>query len=343
MSYQELITLKHTLRFNANGKFRILMMSDLHGGVGSSPQLPEAIEALVDNVKPDLVLLGGDTAGPGRIHVETVRQLRELLKKVTLPMEKRAMPWAHVFGNHDNNFGLTNEQQESVYESFPYCVSKFGDKGLRGAGNYVLPIKASKSEKVAFNVFGLDSHGNMNQFGMEFGHPDMRYVLPNHFCLGRDYDTVHFEQVMWYYNTSKKMEEHNGAKIPALMYMHIPIPEFCLIDRNPEECGYQGNQREDVGCGEMNSGLFSACLQRGDVKAIFCGHDHVNDFYGTYCGIMLGYDAGMDYDAYQQDDLRGARVFDIVEDDTWHIQTSMVRVADIMGERGNKISNRKLV
>lgn len=337
MSFQELITLKHTLRFNKNGKFRILMMSDLHGGIGCSAQLPVAIEALIENTRPDLVLLGGDTAGPGRIHVETAEHLRSLLEAVTLPMEKRGIPWAHVFGNHDDNFGLSNEEQESVYESFPCCVSKYGDKTVSGVGNYVLPIKASGSEKVIFNVFGLDSHGNMNQFGAHFGLPAMRYVLPNHFCLGRDYDTVHFDQIMWYYNTSAEMEKRNGEKIPALMYMHIPLPEFCLIDRNPEECGYQGNQREDIGCGELNSGLFSACLQRGDVKAIFCGHDHINDFYGTYCGIMLGYDAGMDYDAYQQNDLRGGRIFDLDEKDAWHIKTSMVRIADIMGTQGDKI------
>ena len=35
-----------------------------------------------------------------------------------------------------------------------------------------------------------------------------------------------------------------------------------------------GSKRESPACSELNSGLFYACLERGDVKGIFCGHDH---------------------------------------------------------------------
>lgn len=335
---QEYLTLKKELRFNKDRKFKILMMSDIHGGVGMSKQIPVAIKAVFDEVQPDLVLLAGDIAGPGVIHVSTQQELREMLEVITQPMESAGVPWAHVYGNHDDNFGLMNGQQQPVYESFPCCVSKWGDRDISGVGNYVLPILSHEGEKIVFNVFGLDSHRGMCQFSQEFGLPeDTQYVLPNHFCNGRNYDSVHFDQIMWYYNTSKLLEEYNGGKIPALMYMHIPIPEHCLITRNRDRCQYEGNQGENVACTELNPGVFSACVQRGDVKAIFCGHEHINDFSGVYCGIKLGYDAGMDYNAYQQDALRGARVFELNESDAANINTYIVRVRDIMGDAGDRI------
>ena len=89
--------MKKQLRFKKDKPFRIFLMSDLHGGKGVSDQLPEAIEAVMAKYEPDLVLLGGDTAGCGPVHVETEQDLREYLDIITEPMNKRNIPWAHVF------------------------------------------------------------------------------------------------------------------------------------------------------------------------------------------------------------------------------------------------------
>ena len=332
-----IITQKPSLKFN-NGKFRILVVSDLHGGVDYNRQLDAAMEAIVQSTSPDLVLIGGDTSGPGK-NTHSLEELRILLDGITAPMEKRGIAWAHVFGNHDDNGGVPNEEQEPVYESYPHCVSQRGPEDIHGVANYVLPVMSSDGKKIAYNVWGLDSHDNMQGFSRAYGLPeDTQYVLPEHFCLGRGYDTIHFDQIMWYYRTSLEMERKNGARIPALMYFHIPLPEFVLVYNNREECGFEGTAREEVGCGELNSGLFSVCLQRGDVKAIVCGHDHISDFKGEYCGITLAYDAGMDYDCYQHDDLRGGRVFEIDEANPDKFNTYIVRIRDIMGAAGDKVA-----
>ena len=95
--------MKPTLHFHPDGTFRILMVSDIHGGVGyNRAQTVEALQALVDTAKPDLVFFGGDTAGPGMIHIETTDQLRDLLTDLSAPMENAGIPWAHVYGNHDD-------------------------------------------------------------------------------------------------------------------------------------------------------------------------------------------------------------------------------------------------
>ncbi len=334
MEIKELLRLKKTLRFNAQGKFRILFLSDLHGGRGQSDQLAEAIEAMVEAAKPDLVMLNGDTAGCGPIHVETVEQVREMLEADVAPIEKRGIPWAHTFGNHDDNYGVSREEQEQVYESFPLCLSKAGEEYLPGVANYCLPVLAHDSDKILLNVWAMDSHDNVSCLAQRLGLAQEIKLKQDRMHGSSGYDTVRFEQIMWYYNTSRQLEAYNGGRIPGLMLMHIALPEHEVVAENRVACGYVGEQYEDVAFTCLNSGLFGACLERGDVKMILAGHDHYNDFIGTYGGIQLGYVGTVTYDGYQRDDLRGARVVEV--DESGEMQTQLIRLRSIMGEKADK-------
>ncbi len=305
---KELFENKKELKFN-NGKFKIMMMSDLHGGVDCSPQISVAIEAMVESEKPDFVFFCGDTAGPGKIHVENEKELRAMLDDFMTPMEKRNIPWAHVFGNHDDNHGIGNEEQIEIYRSYPSCLSKRGDKNIHGVGNYIIPVMGENGEPELILYF-LDSKNR------------------------RIY--LHYDQVMWYINSSEAIEKAYGRKIPSLMFMHIPMPELQIIDDNREECKTIGTAAHHEPLPRISSGLFNACVQRGDVKGIFFGHDHYSDFVGELNGIRMGYDASMDYNAGQSDEMRGVRIFEIDEKDAANFTTYMKRVKEVMGEKGNK-------
>ncbi len=318
---------KLPLRFH-DGEFRILMVSDVHAGIGyDAENTTRALSLLLDETKPDLVLFGGDTIGPGVIHCSTTDELRTVLDSLSEPLETREIPWAHVYGNHDDNFGVDNRDAEMVYETYPHCLSKMGPEELPGAGNYVLPVYDAKGEKILFNVFCLDSHHGIDALLEEKGLPkDTRFfdAAGNH----RGEDIIRFEQIMWYWNTSLEMEKANGQKIPAMMMFHIPIPEFENVVRNRSACKIDGLQWEDVAYSPLNSGLFAACLQRGDVKGIFCGHDHENDFRGTYAGIELGYDGYLSYHACHYEELRGGRLFTLKEENPGKLESKMVLVKD---------------
>ena len=41
-----------------------------------------------------------------------------------------------------------------------------------------------------------------------------------------------------------------------------------------------GHCHDTVCCSAINPGLYSELLQRGDVRGIFSGHDHYNDYFG---------------------------------------------------------------
>ncbi len=328
MSYlEENLNLKKELRFK-NGKFRILCVSDFHGVVNFDRRLTRDLSAILDSAKPDLVLILGDTVWGDA--ADSPESIEAFLKEVIPCIEDRKIPWAHVFGGHDDERGITNEVQEKIYESFEYCLSKRGPADVSGVGNYVLPVKSSDGEKIVYNVWGLDSHDNAGEFADEFGLQKDRWwlYLPDNFSLDSHYDTFRFDQLMWYWNSSKELENYAGHKIPGLMVCHMPLPEYILCYKNVAQTVYRGTRREHCGCNMINSGMFSTLVQRGDVRTFICGHDHINDYEGTYCGVKLAYDAGLNYDGYCDDDLRGGRIVDIDENDPWNVKTYMIYSAD---------------
>ena len=83
----------------------------------------------------------------------------------------------------------------------------------------------------------------------------------------------------------------------------------------------------------MNSGLFTAALERGDVRGMFVGHDHINSYVGNYHGIYLGYAANVGYQTYglgggNNDRLRGVRMFELDIDNLGEFETRMVFASD---------------
>lgn len=48
----------------------------------------------------------------------------------------------------------------------------------------------------------------------------------------------------------------------------------------------------------MNSPVLPTLVSMGDVKAVFIGHDHINDFCGILDGIWFCYGGGFGYHAY---------------------------------------------
>lgn len=313
------------LDFNEKERFRILCVSDIHGGVGYDEENTVAyLSTLLDKTQPDLVLMLGDIAGPGVIHIENAEQLAVMLKGLTAPMVKRRIPFAHVFGNHDDNYGLPNREAEKVYESMPFCVSR-SVAGTAGASDYMLPIY--DGDKIAFAVYGLDSHRGMDGFREDYdveSGVEITFRETSGFDVGeRGTDS---SQVRWYCETSEKLEKEQGGKVPALMVMHVPVQEFCWAAMNPEQCKVEGIMGEPVSGQMINSGLFRACMERGDVKAMCFGHDHENTITAEFGGITMAYDGYVSCHACHLKPQLGGRVFDVYRQAPGQVHTAFVNV-----------------
>ena len=81
---------------------------------------------------------------------------------------------------------------------------------IYGTTNFVLPIKYSNKNKIAFNIWGLDSNNLIANTNL---HIDKNMNVLNKPSMSCRWDIVHFEQLMWYWNSSKEIEKYCNKKI----------------------------------------------------------------------------------------------------------------------------------
>jgi 3',5'-cyclic AMP phosphodiesterase CpdA len=333
----------HHLRFGEKGKFTIVQFTDTQDGPSTDKRTVALIRAVLDDQKPDLVIFTGDQLTSAS---RTPDDVRKAIDNIVRPVDARRIPWLVTFGNHDEeHFGVTGMDEAAmlkIYMSYPYNVNRVGPQGVTGTGNVNLLVRGSHSEAPAFGVWAIDS-------GRYAPAKIAGQVLEEDALLGwgwmPTWDWIKHDQVNWYTRTSEQLEREYGRKVPSLMFFHIPLQEFRQMYDNdaykrahPElgllpQHGVVGERNEDECPGPFNSGLFAAALERGDVKGIFVGHDHVNDYVGNYFGIYLGYSANSGFATYglggaENHRMRGARVFQVDERDTSKFTTRMARAID---------------
>ena len=86
-----------------------------------------------------------------------------------------------------------------------------------------------------------------------------------------------------------------------------------------------------------NGGQFDAMAEKGDVKGIYFGHDHINSFNGIVRGIDVGYTHGAGFHIYGPGLDRGIRMINLNSDGTF--ETYDRRYKDLVG---NKVKEKFL-
>lgn len=315
---------KHPLRFGADGRFKILQVSDIQENLNYDARSLDGFQRLLDAESPDLVVLGGDNCDGHKL--QDGDELRTYLDIFAAPLETRKIPWAHVFGNHDHDLKMDDVEQTEIYEGYDYCVSKH-TVGIGGVTNFVLPVLASDSDSIAYAVWGLDTGNCLHN--SDIPHARELFSFPKRPYNSDCWDILRFEQLMWYWNSSVELERYAGRKIDGAMFMHIAPWEFQLAVDNADVAGTVGNTGERMSLGGLNSGLFAAVLERGDIRAISCGHSHEDCFEAMICGISVSLDACGGYSPYGIDELRGGRVFVIDEKNTSAVETYMRHYSEL--------------
>ena len=282
------------LRFK-DGKLKIAQLTDIHWNPDSekSDKNVETILTVLDIEKPDVVILTGD--------VVTRKPAMKGWRKVVDMLEKAEIPFAVTMGNHD----AENLSEDSIYNFLSQSRLFIGEKGpqaLSGTGNYILPVYASDgTDKVNALLYCMDSN--------DYTSDSEKY--------GK-YAWIDWGQINWYREQSHAYAAKNGGRpLPALAFFHIGLPEYKNLQLRKEMYGSLG---ESGGFPKINSGMFSAMIETGDVMGVFVGHDHDNDYIGQEYGIALAYGRVSGHDAYG-DLERGARIIELYEGkrqfDTW--------------------------
>lgn len=314
---------KHTLRFREDGSFRILMVSDIQEKLDYDPRTLAGLEALMDAAEPDLVILGGDNVDGRKL--KPYDDFVRYMDIFTAPMEKRGIPWMHVFGNHDYDTDVSGEEMQRVYEAYPHCISSHSE-GIPGVTNYMIPVFAPDSDRIEYAVYAFDS-----QYKDRTRRPGVRcedLMLPVREKHYKKWEPIYFEQQLWYWKLSHELEEREGHLVRAMAVMHVPPHEIMMAVNNPEQTGCTGFDDEKFQCPVINSGVFSTMLERGDIEIIAAGHLHKNTTSGVYGGIRMTLDASAGFSIDGEDERRGGRIFNIYRDGTH--ETHMIYCKDLI-------------
>jgi hypothetical protein len=86
----------------------------------------------------------------------------------------------------------------------------------------------------------------------------------------------------------------------SLCFLHIPLLQYATV----WEAGKAHGLKEEAVCTYGEDGSALPLLQRLNVRACFCGHDHVNDYSGQVSGVELVYGRATGHAGYGGDRLR---------------------------------------
>lgn len=317
-----------TIRFGSDGKLKILHVTDTH--LKHNHNLDPTIwmvERACDTEKPDIVMLTGDIV----LNCDNAEDTKKLINALMNVFDSRNIPVAVTFGNHDSEQGaMSREDLMAYYNTFSCSVSVDDGEVLSGCGTYNIPVLSSDGEKVKFNLWVFDS-GDYDEKGR--------------------YSCVKTDQIEWYKQTSDKLTAENGGeKVNSLVFQHIIVgeiydvlqksdswksysykhlynkDEYYMFD--PERVNY-GTIREYPCPGYENYGQFDAMVEKGDVLAMFTGHDHTNAFGVEHKGIDIVNSLSTRYIGLFHSTQCGYRVIEVDENDTSTYKTRVARMFDI--------------
>lgn len=292
---------KSELQFNKDGKFKIVQFTDVHFKYKNpaSDIALERINQVLDEEQPDFVIFTGDVV----YSAPADKGMLQVLEQVS----KRKLPFVVTFGNHDNEQGMTREQLYDIIRQVPGNLMP--DRGSVLSPDYVLTVKASSdAKKDAAVLYCMDSHS----------YSPLKDV--------KGYAWLTFDQVNWYRQQSAAYTAQNGGKpLPALAFFHIPVPEYNEA-ASDENAILRGTRMEEACAPKLNTGMFTAMKESGDVMGIFVGHDHDNDYAVMWKGILLAYGRFTGGNTEYNHLPNGARI--IVLDEGARTFTSWIRQKD---------------
>ena len=308
------------LKFNSNGEFRILVLADCQDGEKPDGRMMDFITAMLDLNEPDLVVLLGDNVIEGG-----KPKFRRGAEALLAPIVERGVPYAYVYGNHDDEYGMTKEVMTEVYESIGDCRTVDAAPEIAGVGNCTVEVKSSDGSRTAFILWMIDSGNYDSVYG--------------------GYDHVHEDQLEW---MKKTAAEYNAdGVIPSMVFQHIIPPEgFDLLVESTLPAGTDGtkayggknyalrlNDKAEGYLGEfpcpptVNSGETEVLASLGGVIGVAVGHDHANAFIGKTGGIDIIQCPGASFASYGDDMIRGCRLITLHEASPEEYTTKIFTIA----------------
>ncbi len=317
-----------------DGKFRVMQIADTQDTSMTSIDTMNFIRCAVEKAKPDLVVFSGDQLkGYGiTFNIGDRKENPKIaIDNIVKPLDDLGIPFTFVFGNHDDQCSADKKAQMDIYNSHPTCLAFNDDDTIDGYGNHNLLVMGEDGTP-KLNVLLIDSLS----------------MSLNGKCM-----PVSENQIEWYQKKRDALKEQYGDYVPTIAFQHIPVMEMWNLlhvvekkkgvakgyrdkagkyfDLNPQCCDINDRSFvwETPATPHTNTGEFEALNEKGDVFAIFFGHDHNNSFMGEYKGMKMGYTQGCGFNVYGPAERRGVRIFDFQENDVKNFQTTTLEIKDL--------------
>ena len=240
---------------------RILQLTDQH--MGKKGFWREDLSALrrmkrlVEMYEPHLIAITGDLLTGEKFFGDL------LCAFVTHFFDSLELPWLYVFGNHDPEGGMSRDQIAEIFTSSKWCV--LGNHCIKGEidkkYDYKVELIFGNSQIPAWEIYAIDS-------GQK---------------------SISSHQIHWYRQMSSESQNTHQRAIPAIALFHIPLKQYQDL-WDDVSIPKMGESREKVCYEEDDGAAYEAFVEMGNIRAAFCGHDHYNNYWGTYHGgITLAY------------------------------------------------------
>ncbi len=291
--------------------------------IGSTTKLTDAdlenklfgtIRRLVQETNPDLIIITGD------IVYGEFDDSGEILQKFVAFMDSFDIPWAPIFGNHDNEStrGVTWQCQQ--FSNAKNGLFRRGN--VTGNGNYTVGIK--QDGKLVRVIYMMDSNGCKNAYSYSYN-----AAFPSYNQGENVRTTAGFapDQIHWLVESAEMIDEAVGYSVPKLLACHIPMKEFAMaayyagyqsssVSSNtdtyiigetvPAQNGDFGEKQETISGCYHAEGLWEA-LQTYSFDGVFVGHDHKNNMSILYEGVRFTYGLKTGKFDYH-DDIGGTKI-----------------------------------
>ncbi len=220
-------------------------------------------------------------------------------------MDSFRIPWAPVFGNHDNESAKGVAWQCERLVKSKYCVFDRGT--VSGNGNYTVGFR--KDNRLIRVLHMLDSNGCAASADPE--------VIKS--------AVIFADQTQQLIKNTHLIEQHQNKSVPAFIAMHIPTVEFAEAETAkgykiegrhkyvlgvdvPAQDGDFGCKYENYNCARSEQ-RFMDVVKQCNVQAVFAGHCHNINTCIEYEGIkwVFGLKTGQ-YDYHVVGQLGGTLV-----------------------------------
>lgn len=172
------------------------------------------------------------------------------------------VPWAFAWGNHD----LSDDFNQCcrMLEESPHSLFRGGSTN----GNYRIEV-TRPGQGCRWNLFVVNDA--VPEMGMRMN------------------------QAEWVASECRLIEADVPSPAPAIIFCHIPLVQYDdIVSRGLA----RGIMHEEICHEDGSAEAFSMIRDTGMIKAVYCGHDHVNDYFGELDGVRLEYVRSSGYSGY---------------------------------------------